>query len=331
MNDFNQGGRISGKRSDAAHQAALDWFALLQSGDVPADTLDRFAAWRRVPQNEAAFQRIAAMWGMPEFAAATRRREAAAPLPAPRPRRLGLAWASAAAAVLLVLAGTLYGPGLLLNLRADYVTATAERREITLPDGSRMTLDAASAVALDFADGRRTVRLLAGEAFFDVVHDTAHPFKVDGRYGEVTVTGTAFAVRTGAREDEVVLARGAVEVQALPRAGALARAGAPARLAPGDMASISESGVSAVRQVDTARHLAWLEGRLSFSRRPMGAVLDDLRRYYDGTILVMDGDLLERAVSGSYRLDDPALVVRSLAEATGVRLDTLPGGLLVLR
>ncbi|GGF58319.1 iron dicitrate transporter FecR [Azorhizobium oxalatiphilum] len=322
MNDRTTGERISGGGAGTAHQAALDWFTLLQSGDVPPDARAQFERWRRQPENDAAFRRIAAMWGMPEFATAVRRRETAV---AQRPHRAVLGWASAAAAVLLLVAGALYGPGLLLHMRADYTTTTAERRDITLPDGSRMTLDAASAVALDFSNGRRTVRLLQGEAFFDVVHDTAHPFLVDGRYGEVRVTGTAFAVRAGARADDVVLARGAVAVR--PLAGAQPAA----HLVPGDMVSVGDGGLSAVQQVDTARQLAWMDGRLSFSKRRLGAVLEDVGRYHDGTILVMADGLLDREVSGSYRLDDPALIVRSLAEAMGARMDVLPGGLIILR
>ncbi len=233
--------------------------------------------------------------------------------------------ACAAAAVLVLTLGAAYLPMLKVRLTADYMTDIAERREILLPDGSRMTLDAASAVALDFANGRRTVRLLAGDAFFDVAHDAEHPFRVEGHFGLVRVTGTAFGVRAGPQADEVVLARGGVD--AAPLSGTQVAA----HLVPGEMVSIDREGVSPVRKVDTGRALAWMEGRLSFSNRPLGAVLDDIRRYYAGTIIVLASGLEDEEVSGSYRLDDPVLILRSLAEATGAHMDVLPGGLIILR
>ena len=229
------------------------------------------------------------------------------------------------AAALLLLIGGLQLPGLLTRLGADYATAVAERRTVELPDGSRMTLDGASAAAIDFAEGHRTVRLLEGEAFFDVVSDAARPFRAVGRFGAVEVTGTAFSVRLGESEDEVVLARGRVEVRALEGGGT------PSQLVPGDMVSIGRGGLSAVRKVDPERALAWLDGRLSFSRRPMGDVIEDVRRHYDGRIFILGGGVAAREVSGSYRLDDPALVVRSLAEAAGATATLLPGGIIILR
>lgn len=310
--------------SGQAEDQALDWFMRLQAEEPSAEDAARFAAWRADPDCAAAYDKLIALWGDPAFAAALQRRAGATAPNARRPSRSGYA-ALAAAAVLLLALTAVYLPGLRMRLAADYMTATAERREIVLPDGSRMTLDAASAVALDFADGHRTVRLLSGDAFFDVVHDEARPFKVEGHFGIVRVTGTAFAVRAGAQEDEVVLTRGGVDVTRISAPGD------PAHLVPGEMVSVSRAGLSPVRKVDTTRALAWMDGRLSFSNRPLGAVLEDVGRYYNGTILVLARGLAEQEVSGSYRLDDPVLVLRSLAEATGAHLDVLPGGVLILR
>lgn len=336
VNETSLGKDSSGdlRAADPVREAALDWFTRLEGHPSDAALRARFEAWRHEdPRHEAAFSYIAELWGSAEFTAAVGRRASSlAPTTVSKPlRRERRGWqapglaAAGIAATLLLLIGGLQLPGLLIRFSADYATAVAERRTVELPDGSRLTLDGASAAAIDFADGHRTVRLLEGEAFFDVVRDPSRPFRAVGRFGAVEVTGTAFSVRLGESEDEVVLARGQVEVRALEGGGT------PSRLVPGDMISVGRDGLSAVRKVDPERALAWLDGRLSFSRRPIGDVIEDMRRYYGGRIFIFGSGIAAREVSGSYRLDDPALVVRSLAEAAGATATLLPGGIIILR
>src|SRR3546814_11678062 len=97
---------------------------------------------------------------------------------------------AAAAACLAVVSA----PTLLLMWQSDYRTGTGEMRNVTLSDGSSVTLDTGSAIAVNYGDGRRGVRLLAGRAWFDVAHDERHPFTVSAADARVRVTGTAFDV-----------------------------------------------------------------------------------------------------------------------------------------
>ena len=83
--------------------------------------------------------------------------------------------------------------------------------------------------------------------------------------------------------------------------------------------------------IDPNDAFAWLEGRIRFRDRRLGDVLDELRRYHRGIIIVADGRIAEIRVSGNYRLDDPALVVASLAEAVGATLTRLSDHVLILR
>src|SRR5256885_51724 len=81
-------------------------------------------------------------------------------------------------------------------------TATGRLLNQPLPDGSSLTLDAASRAEVDFYATRRQVRLLAGSAFFAVARDTEWPFMVQAADVQVTVLGTRFEV---ALEDDAVL------------------------------------------------------------------------------------------------------------------------------
>src|SRR3546814_19462133 len=93
---------------------------------------------------------------------------------------------AAAAACLAVVSA----PTLLLMWQSDYRTGTGEMRNVTLSDGSSVTLDTGSAIAVNYGDGRRGVRLLAGPAWFDVAPDARPPLTVSAPDAWVGVPGT---------------------------------------------------------------------------------------------------------------------------------------------
>jgi transmembrane sensor len=101
-------------------------------------------------------------------------------------------------------------------------------------------------------------------------------------------------------------------------------------MVPGQQVIASAAGLDPARTVDTRRALAWREGRLVFHDRPLGEVVDSLARYHPGYVILADRKAADLAVSGSYRLDDVGAGFAGLADAAGLSLRTLPGGILVL-
>ncbi len=321
------------RHPDPVKDEALDWFMRLQEDRRPK-TLAEFETWRAGERaREEAYEALVRMNAMPSLKRATEADAARLRLPAPSPvggavRAKPGTWLSAVsvmvAILLLVVAWHQY-PALLRQWQAEYVTAAGGRETILLPDGSSVILNTASAIAVDFERGRRRVTLLDGEAFFDVRHDAAHPFVVAGHFSEVTVKGTAFGVRTDEQEDVVVLERGSVEVSRIANRSELAM------LKPGEMVVATDMGLSAVRDTDTSRSLAWRDGRIVFHDRPFRNALDDLKRYFRGSVVVMTDRPADSLVSGNYRIDDPEAAIRTLAASAGVSVTRLPGGILILR
>lgn len=311
--------------ADTVADQALDWFARLRNGEPDAATHAAFRAWlAEDPRHAAEFRSLETLWNSKPFI------EAVKTLPVdrralirPKARRWPLPAALAASVLLAV--GIWQFPALTIAVEADYLTATGSQTTVDLPDGSTMMLNTDTAVALDFDVGRRHVHLLRGEAFFDVVHDPAHPFTVSGHYGEVQVLGTAFSVKTSDDEDEVVLERGRVQVLCL------CDDKDRAELSPGEAVSITASAVSPVHASDLSTRLAWREGRIIFENARLGTVLEELRRYHRAPILVADERVNRLVVTGNYRLDNVDGALRTLADATGVGLYRLPGGLIILR
>ena len=329
QNDDEAGAGDGFVHEDPVVDEALDWFARLRNTPPDATMRASFAHWRALsPRHAEEFDRLEALWGSAPFLRAAetlRPAPTARGIPAARAPRRWTVRALAAAAIVLVAVGAWQGPSRVLRWQADYFTETGDRREVRLPDGSSMLLDTASAVAIDFRDGRREVTLLQGAAFFDVTHDPAHPFRVAGRFGETEVRGTAFSVRTDSAEDRVILERGHVRVSRLADRADRVDLGA------GQMVVASRDALSAVAAVDLGSRLAWREGRIVFADQPLSRVLDELRRYYRGKVFVVDDRINRLIVTGNYRLDHVEGAIRTLADAAGVTMNRLPGGFIILR
>lgn len=323
------------RHADPVTDQALDWFVRVKGGGpVERGVEARFETWLAAsPAHRAAWNEIAGLWDDPAVVLASgeiaRQEEKAATVIAFAPRRrvpsLRTAAMALAATLVLTLGALQFAGPLMMRFQADYRTETGEMREARLPDGSRMILNTHSAVALDFAEGRRSVRVLEGEAWFDVVHDATRPFHVAGAFSTVEVKGTVFTVRRGAAGDVIALQEGAVE------AAHENPAIAAVWLKPGETVSASSTALSPVSHFDGDEVFGWLEGRIVFSGKPLGAALEEIGAYLDGHILVLNRALLDVAVSGNYRTDSAGAAVAGVVAAAGGSVTRLPGGWLIIR
>ena len=211
----------------------------------------------------------------------------------------------AVAAVSLCLA-VLFVPTLFVHIKAEYQTSTAESRTITLEDGSRVQLAAASALTTDFANGRRNVKVLKGEAFFDVVPDSDRPFVVEAKNLTVQVLGTAFDVDMTDGVTQVALAHGSVE--------ASFRNAPPTRLVPGEMLVVDASGAIRKETVPVEDIGGWRNGELYVVDATIGSVVEQIQRYHPAWLTMADKTLAEQRVTGFYNLRDPDRALEALVE-----------------
>ncbi|MBN9670004.1 FecR family protein [Roseibium aggregatum] len=316
---------------------AMDWFLQLRDKGNSEELHQGFRRWADSDSRHLEeYRKIERLWSSDAFgnAAASLRSEPVASESSVtrfRPRgilrrssRNGRIAAALAAAVLIFVSY----PGflnLLLYLRSDYMTSVGELLETPLPDGSRMLLNTASAVSIDFDGGRRKVRILQGEAYFDVVHDPSRPFHVAAGYSDSEVKGTAFAVRRKADADLVVLERGRLEVTLEED-----RSDASAILLPDTKLQAQRSRLGQVEPADVNALLSWRSGRLKFENETFGAILEELDRYHSGTLLLARRSVGETRISGNYQVSDLDAAVRTLADVVGLDLVHLPGGTIIL-
>lgn len=319
--------------NEAQFQAALQWFNRINEQPGQAEGA-AFKRWLLAdPAHRAAYEQAQVLWQKSAAPAARladeeqdalqRYLDAMARPPARGGWRRVAGLALAACLVLAVGVAGGWHPGYWLqDLQADYSSA-GQIRQVTLADQSQVTLDAGSAIAVDFAQGERRVRLLHGAAFFEVTH-TGEPFLVEAAGGEVRVLGTQFEVREQNEGAQVTVRSGRVGVS--PAQGILAR-----ELTANQQVSYRAGRVDDTLAVDSDNRLAWRQGWLNYYQVPLAQVIEDLGRYYPGRMLLLDDELGQRKVSGSFPVAEPLLALDSLGKVMGFSRQTVLGRLTLIR
>lgn len=280
------------------------------------------------PRHRQAFDQIERLWSAMEAPVARTMAEEQASLhPLPPRRRRFARLAAAACLIAAVGAAVIAGSDQVDSLRADYATATGERKSVALADGSRVMLNTGTAMAVDLSPDRRDIRLFRGEAWFEVSPDADRPFTVKTPMGAVRVTGTRFDVRLGSDKALVRLMEGRVALT--PTAGALGRR--PVALEAGQQASLSAKGASAATAFDRTAAAAWRRGQIVFYDAPLAAVVAELNRYRPGRIVVADNALQRLKISGVFSTDDTDAALDVIEGTLPVRIVRLTDYLVLLR
>lgn len=318
-------------QNSSAADAAAHWLVALQDSPADADLAARFEDWLSSGEpNRQAWDEVVEINALMEEIGprtlVSDHTNSAHPVHAAhrKRRRRRLISISAAVIGMLTLA-FVFGPDLRLRMEADAMTATAEVWAEFLPDGSAMSLAPESAIAVDFSTKQREITLLKGEVYFEVEPDPARPFTVSAGTVTATAIGTAFSVRLDADGDvSVAVEHGQVEVVD-------AAASEPSKvLNTVEWVRTTPAGEVEQGETTAAAVAPWRENRLVVRDRPLGDVVEDLRRYYRGAIIVQDEEWTQLPVTGVYKLDDPVAALRAVAETQGGSVSRISPWVLVL-
>lgn len=176
-------------------------------------------------------------------------------------------------------------PGIVYN---TMTTPRGRQFRVTLPDGTKVWLNAASSIRypVAFTGNERKVDI-TGEVYFEVSKDASKPFRVNaaGRVA-VTVLGTAFNINAYENEKDIAatLLSGGVKVAATaaPAKGVVLKPGQQARLGSGDNAM-------QVRNADLDKTMAWKNGFFNFEGAGIEDVMRQLERWYDINVVYENG------------------------------------------
>lgn len=243
------------------------------------------------------------------------------------------------------------------NQPTEYVTSIGELSSYSLNDGSVITLNTNSEVHVDFGDASREITLIRGEVNFDVTKDKARPFVVYAGKGMVRAVGTAFNVNYSGGFVDVFVSEGTVEVfsgvsagnqtqglttseSASHSAGVKSNSGDIKRVDPpgevlldaGEAASYKDHIVSkqALAKPNIEKKLAWQVGALIFEGETLEEALQEIARYTDRKLIIVDASIRGTRVGGRFKTEDIDSLLDSLASGLNLKAERGEGNSILL-
>ena len=348
MTDFSNIDALS-DASSLVESEALAWIAQLNGDNVSEKDLAAFRSWvNRSPAHQKEIKELSELWtGLNVLTVMDEPIRQADKLSKQlRKKRARQDWRRKAMlpafSVATILAIVAVAPTILsrneapasyeaqVNVPYIFKTAKGEHQTHSLEDGSVITLNTDSYVEVAFTEGQRDIRLLKGEALFSVAHDEQRPFLVFANDGIVRAVGTEFSVHITDLAMEVIVSEGSVELSMLnPTQPATSAAEAVTKVASlgiikaGHSARVKSSQASITNVSDEVinAELSWRVGRLDFTGEGLEEAIAEYTRYSDMNIIIIDPELKDIRLGGSFPTNEPDLFLKSLEFNFGIRVE----------
>jgi transmembrane sensor len=246
------------------------------------------------------------------------------------------AWRVAAAVVVLAMVGGIWAffskDNLLSNpsvfgdknaLANEVKTEFQQRKQLTLPDGSVVTLNANTKIKVsdDWSDEKTREVWLDGEAFFEVVkkpNTGAAKFVVHTSQLNVEVLGTAFNVKARRGATEVVLQSGQVILNKVKDTDFKEIV-----MIPGDRVRIADEAPKPVvsDKVETEKVTAWTNGKIIFDNTPLLEVAKAIEDHFGYEVVLEDKQLVTKLYTGELLTDSPDVFFTILSKTLGIKIN----------
>ncbi|PAA13822.1 FecR domain-containing protein [Pseudomonas fragi] len=310
---------MSKQRLDPLSEQTIDWMVKLRAGTPDTALQERFNLWlAKDPAHAQAWEQLNRRLG--GSFKTLRALDQRIPGQADEARQLLLQPTASRRDALRALTGLgLLGGGLWLgastplgdSLLADLSTGRGQRQDFNLADGSRLSLNANSAVDLHFTDRQRLLILRRGELVINVAPDPERPLCVRTAEGEVRSPAARFLVARQEQASRVVVLQQSVQTRLF--------SGVTRDLQEGQAAILYPRSI--VPMVGDQRHRAdWLQAKLNVLDDPLEDVVAALRPYTRGFVRVAP-EIRGLRVQGVYPLDNSARAFAALAETLPIRVD----------
>jgi transmembrane sensor len=199
------------------------------------------------------------------------------------------------------------------NWLADYQTAVGEQQQITLRDGSQVTLNTNTAIDINYTSGACNISLIKGEIYIKSGNDLARKqtLRVSVSQGQVQPIGTRFSVRQADNQSHVAVFEGKVIIKPSNNADAVT-------LSAGKGVFFTENTWSKTNSVSEAQ-AAWTHGMIVVSNMALDKFLLELNRYRYG-VIQCDPAIAQLKISGTYPINEADKVLQTLTYALPIKL-----------
>lgn len=330
--------------NDHTWAQASEWLLRFSEEEVDAGAREQFNAWLRMsPENVHAYLQVSAFWqsadqmgrdddGLRDIDALVARVKAESnvlplafgPLSTSERETVHpkkhFAWAAAAS--LLLAAGAAVAVWYAQFRDPTYSTGIAEQRTINLPDGSMVTLNADSRLAVHFSEGERGIELSEGQALFKVEKDKSRPFVVRSGDMSVRAVGTQFDVNRKKAGTVVTVVEGKVAVTSFPLPHM-----PDVFITAGQQITVASPARPALQSQKTSTHIppviypvkaevatAWTEGLLVFEATPLDEVVQEFNRQNAKALVLAGGGLDAVKITGTFPARGSERITRFLQQ-----------------
>ncbi|MDI4233754.1 FecR domain-containing protein [Bradyrhizobium sp. Arg237L] len=316
-------------RQDMLEREAQEWLVRLTSGRATIADAEALKSWcGRSKAHAAAFAEANLLWEGLGTAARRKPSDGASARDRSRGATASRRWFLGGAAAASV-AGIGYlglRPPLELwpspyELAADYRTGVGERRQIAMDNGVSVELNTRSSLNIVRDTGERQIELVSGEAAIVVPDTVPAGLTVLAAGGSLYAASAQFNLRCDGGRAIVTCHRGSMVID---------YSGKSMTLHGGEQTIYARGALEPVLTVDPAVVMAWREGQLVFRQTPLAEVIDEVNRYRQGRIILMNETLGRRPVEARISLDRVDDLINLVREAYGAKVTSLPGGVVVL-
>lgn len=207
-----------------------------------------------------------------------------------------------------------------------YRTGHGEQSTEALADGSTLHMNTDTLVTVSFSAAERHIELDHGEVAVQVAHDARRALRVHAGTTNSTAIGTDFDVYRRADATLITVVSGRVAVSGDPPT-APRETHAPVQVGAGQQTDVVDGAAPPPPRAANLRETtAWLERKIVFQDRALGAVADDFNRYNDVVFSVDDSKLRDLKISGNFDAADVASFAAFLRSLSGVRVQRVADG-----
>ncbi|GGB82450.1 FecR family protein [Glycocaulis alkaliphilus] len=228
--------------------------------------------------------------------------------------------------------GAVLGPRAVQDISADHVAAIGIPTLVELADGSTVWLNTDAAINVRYRANQREVRLLRGEARFEVAGDPSRPFSVWAAGGRATALGTVFTVRREGAETLVSVSEGRVALSSPGRAASSTSGGEGAVILTAGQAARYRTGrapgpvMAAVPSPDL-----WRRGVIAIDDMTLAEAFAEMDRYRAGRILLLADISRAQSVTARIAIDEIESGLDALAAAEGLHVTRISNRLVLIR
>ncbi|WP_286235313.1 FecR family protein [Thalassotalea sediminis] len=226
--------------------------------------------------------------------------------------------------------------------KSSYITIKGQQLETTFDDGSIIHLNTNSHIETEFSDEKRIVKLIKGEALFEVAHDANRPFIVYVGDRLVQAIGTEFVIHVKPENIQVTVTDGKVKMSKVQGESSIADIKAmnnavikkgDVYLTKGEKAIVTGNEKPTLMKIasdNMTRELSWLNGKLIFDNESLFDVIEEINRYIDVTIVLKESSLHDLKISGRFDLGDSDALIEALELSFNIKSQRLSANKILL-